>query len=1045
MEKDEVLRVIEEAARNKKAELDLSWNQLKTLPAEIGKLTNLTELDLFENQLTSLPAGIGKLTNLTKLNLPKNQLNKLPAEIGKLKNLTELNLFENQLTSLPTEIGKLKNLTGLNLTFNQLTSLPAEIGKLTNLTKLDLSWNQRTSLPAEIGKLTNLTELDLTFNQLKTLPAEIGKLTNLTELDLFENQLTSLPAGIGKLTNLTKLNLSGNQLNKLPAEIGKLKNLTKLNPSGNQLTSLPAEIGKLKNLTELNLSGNPLTSLPVEIAELKNLTKLYLSGNQLTSLPAEIAELKNLTRLNLSGNQLTSLPAEIAELKNLTALDLYGNQLTSLPAEIGKLTNLTRLYLSGNQLTSLPAEIAELKNLTKLNLSGNPLTSLPAEIAELKNLTMLNLSGNQLTSLPAEIAELKNLTALDLSKNPLESPPPEIAERGIEAIRSYFKSLEAERRALNEVKVLLVGDGGAGKTSLVKQVLGEEFDKHEPQTHGINIRNRKVEYIHVHFWDFGGQEIMHATHQFFLSKRSLYILVLDGRRDEKTEYWLKHIESFGGDSPILVVLNKIDENPGFEVNRKFLQEKYKGIKGFYRVSCADGQGIKDFTEALSKALADVELIETMWPKTWFNVKTQLEDMTDNFISIDDYEKMCTNENITEKTDQDTLVDFLSDLGVILHFKDFELLGTHVLEPKWVTNAVYRIINSKELAACNGVLRLDLLDEILKKENEDDYYYPAGKYIYIINLMKKFELCYEIDKETVLLPDLLEVPEPEFDFEYDAALKFVIDYDFLPRSVMPRFIVKMHKDIASELRWRTGVVLEDKAFHSTAVIKADELDEKMYIYVDGEQKRDYFSAIRKTFGDINDSFEKLEAKEMVPLPDSDEITIEYEELIGYVQMGKDEYIVGKLRKTYSVKELLDGIENEEDRMKEKDEKHLYGKVNMTFHMETYNIKGQTGAVGPGAHAHDMTFNQIWNEIKDEIDLSALSKELAELRSTLKVEATESEHDMSIGAIASAESSAKEGNGPKALEYLKKAGTWAFDKASKISVPVATAALKAALGL
>lgn len=100
-----------------------------------------------------------------------------------------------------------------------------------------------------------------------------------------------------------------------------------------------------------------------------------------------------------------------------------------------------------------------------------------------------------------------------------------------------------------------------------------------------------------------------------------------------------------------------------------------------------------------------------------------------------------------------------------------------------------------------------------------------------------------------------------------------------------------------------MVLEEKAFHTTAVIKADERDEKIYTYVAGEQKRDYFSAIRKTFRDINASFEKLEAKEMVPLPDNVEITIEYEELLGYEQMGEDNYIVGKLRKTYRVKELL----------------------------------------------------------------------------------------------------------------------------------------------
>jgi small GTP-binding protein len=513
---------------------------------------------------------------------------------------------------------------------------------------------------------------------------------------------------------------------------------------------------------------------------------------------------------------------------------------------------------------------------------------------------------------------------LGLSGNPLESPPPEIVKKGIVAIRSYFKSLEGEKKALNEVKVLLVGDGGAGKTSLVKQLLGEDFDKHEPQTHGINIRDWKVEdgdkSISVHFWDFGGQEIMHATHQFFLSKRSLYILVLDGRKDEKTEYWLKHVESFGGDSPILVVINKIDENPSFDVNRRFLQEKYKGIKGFYRVSCAKSKGIKDFDKDLSKALANIELIQTTWATSWFNVKKQLENMTENFISYKEYKKLCTKEKITEKSVQNTLVDFLNDLGVILHFKDFELLDTHVLEPKWVTEAVYKIVNSEKLAKSKGVLRLGLLDGILKKEKEADYYYPPDQYRYIINLMKKFELCYEIDGETVLLPDLLEVEEPEFDFDYDASLKFIIDYDFLPKSVMPRFIVKMNKDIKSELRWRTGVMLEDKAFHSTGVIKADERDKKIYIYVNGEQRRAFFSNIRKAFWDINDSFEKLEAKELVPLPDNDEVTIEYEELIGHELEGKDEIFIGKLRESYIVKDLLNGIEKEEER-KMKTEKEL----------------------------------------------------------------------------------------------------------------------------
>jgi internalin A len=592
-------------------------------------------------------------------------------------------------------------------------------------------------------------------------------------------------------TGQTELELSFNKLSELPAEITELANLTTLHLSGNQLSDLPAGITQLENLTTLHLNFNKLSELPAGIGQLVNLTTLNLSQNQLSDLPAGIGQLVNLTTLYLGGNQLSDLPTGITQLANLTTLHLSGNQLSDLPAGIGQLVNLTTLNLSRNQLSDLPAGIGQLTNLTTLNLSGNKLSDLPSEIGQLANLTKLHLSENQLSNLPAEIIQLANLTTLDLKENPLKSPPPEIAGQGVKAIFEYFKSLEAEKQPLNEVKVLLVGDGGAGKTSLVKRLLGEKFDNNEPQTHGINIKKWEIidgdDKIKVHSWDFGGQEIMHATHQFFLSKRSLYVLVLDGRKEEKTEYWLKHIESFGGDSPILVVINKIDENPSFDVNRSFLEDKYKGIKSFHRVSCKENKGITSFAEILTDELAKVELRQQPFAKSWFNVKTKLEDMTDNFISYESFQELCIQEDITGESAQDTLIGFLNDLGIILHFKDFKLKHTHVLEPKWVTGAVYKIINSEKVVKNNGLLKLKSLADILKKEKETDYFYPQDKHKYIIDLMKKFELCYEIEPDYILIPDLLEIQEPEFDFDYSSSLKFLIDYDFLPKSVMPRFI------------------------------------------------------------------------------------------------------------------------------------------------------------------------------------------------------------------------------------------------------------------
>ena len=679
-------------------------------------------------------------------------------------------------------------------------------------------------------------------------------------------------------SNVTVLDLSNRNLTSLPLEIRELKNITTLNISGNQLTSLPPEISELINLTKLDISGNQLTSLPPEISELINLTELSISGNQLTSLPPEIIELKNLTRLDISGNQLTSLPPEIIELKNLTKLYTYNNQLTSLPPEISELKNLTKLSISRNQLTSLPPEISELKNLTELYVSRNQLTSLPSEIIELKNLTKLDMSENQLTSLPPEILELDleiewvngwKSNVIFVNENPFENPPVEIIKQGRKAVVNYFKSLEDEGEPLNEVKVLLVGDGCAGKTSLVKRIFGEEVDGNEPQTQGINIRKLVVangeREIKANFWDFGGQEIMHATHQFFLSKRSLYILVLDGRRDEKPEYWLKLIENFGGDSPVLVVINKIDENPGFELDRKFLLEKYSSIIGFNRLSCKSNEGVEEFSKTLKEELKAVKHLEIKWPKSWFNVKNKLEKMRSNctpdvedesafehcnFVQYEDYKMICDEEGISGESEQNTLVDFLHDLGVILHFRDIPLLNTHVLEPEWVTNAVYRAVNSKEVADSKGVLKLDMFPDILKQNNENDFYYPIEQYGFIISLMKKFELSYDLDDRTVLLPSLLEIPRPDFEFDYKGALKFIIDYDFLPPSVMPRFIVKINRDIKDDLRWRNGVVLEDENFNSSAVVRVDNEARRINIYVDGEQKKEYLAVILHKFREIN---------------------------------------------------------------------------------------------------------------------------------------------------------------------------------------------------
>ena len=73
----------------------------------------------------------------------------------------------------------------------------------------------------------------------------------------------------------------------------------------------------------------------------------------------------------------------------------------------------------------------------------------------------------------------------------------------------------------------------------------------------------------------------------------------------------------------------------------------------------------------------------------------------------------------------------------------------------------------------------------------------------------------------------------------------------------------------------------------------------------------------------------------------------------------------------IKELLDGIETAEERRERSMSESKEGKaaIYIMFH-------GPVGAVGPGAHAHDMQFQQIWNQVQGQIDLPVLARELEE---------------------------------------------------------------------
>jgi internalin A len=824
----------------------------------------------------------------------------------------------------------------LDLSFKRLQALPPEIIQLQGCLKfLDLRNNKLQTLPPEIGQLTSLTALNCIDNSLKQLPSEIGKLSHLKRLHLAYNQIENLPPEFGNLTRLTELYLSHNRLSSLPAEFGNLAQLERLSLSNNYLLELPIEIRKLVHLTWLDINSNNLKILPMEIGELRQLSDFNISNNLLESLPVSIGNLSQLIELNISENKLSDLPIEIGKLRNLDSLNISKNQIKKLPREIGSLANLINFNAIFNELKFLPSEIGNLKKLVDLRLTHNKLTHLPVEMIDLNKLKTLYLTNNQFKNLPIEIIQLvryKKLTCLDLQNNPISIPAYIIWRKNEpqKIVDFYEYQLNRRQKTLNEAKILLVGQGAVGKTSLIRRLIYNEFDKEQDKTDGIDIQpwypqfeentlnlTLKNKDIKLNIWDFGGQEIFRATHQFFLTQRSLYLLVLDSRLDERDNqlgYWLQIIKSYANNSPVIIVINKIDEH-FLSLDHRGLENAYPNIKGFIATSCKDPpkgpKGIKKLKEMITKEVIELSHLNDQFPENWLEVKTQLEKKKEDdwdYISYEDYQIICEQEGIENKEEQRDLIRFLHDLGVVLNFQDDpRLKDTNILNPLWVTKGVYKILDDKALENhYKGILYPEMLNRIL-----DDIQYPPSKHLFILGMMCKFELCFEMDKEgenQFLIADLLPKEEPENINQWQNGLGIEYHYSVLPSSIISRFIVRMNSFIYEEIYWRNGVVLKEE--ENIALIKADRYINKIFVWVSGclETRRDFLQKIRLQFAQIHENIPGIEVKEKIVIPTYPMISVDYQHLLDLESMGITNFVPVGLRQKVDVQELLQGVDS-----------------------------------------------------------------------------------------------------------------------------------------
>lgn len=743
-------------------------------------------------------------------------------------------------------------------------------------------------LPSDVAAVLRYAQesrsqwIELREKGLTKIPDEVFGLTALKWIDLSQNELRTVPQRLWDLPKLEGVTLIGNPIEFLPDRPGLGIDARTYLRCRNQITASNVDL-----VIEPQIDHD-VNTLMTELRTARDLRRLTIGHwmlrigdehpkpSQATQeILDQIAGLNFLESLSLRGLRLDTVPDGIRQFSQLRSLQLDALGIEALPEWIGQL-NLVDFGAIDNKLSDLPPLS---RSLESIDVSWNRFERIPVRLFEQTSLKKLRVRECRIREIPEKILGLRRLEVLDCVGNPIESPPAEVAHKGLEAIRDYWRQrADTGVDYLCEAKLIILGEAGAGKTSLARKIENPNYKlrEREKSTEGIDVIGYQFDTtIHarddgkqtvlqrrfqVNIWDFGGQEIYHATHQFFLTRRSVYVLVCDDRKEDTDfSYWLQVVEMLSNGSPLLIVQNEKQDRTR-DINGSSLRARFSNLRDVLAVNLDTNRGLDGVIQSVRKELESLPHVGVGLPATWKRVREALEQDQRDYLGLKEYLEICQQHGFTRRADKLQLSGYLHDLGICLHFQDDPLLkNTVILKPSWGTDAVYRVLDDPEVITARGQFTRRQLERIWSEEKY------AGMQDELLGLMMKFQLCYALESGRAwIAPQLLSSEQPSYPWEPTGGLVLRYEYAFLPKGIVTRLIVAMHRLIAGgKLVWKTGVLLERDG--NRAEIIEEYAQRRIRVRVNGPDPRVLLSIVDEQLERLHASFSRLQYEKFLPCP------------------------------------------------------------------------------------------------------------------------------------------------------------------------------------